>query len=204
MMSLTDIDETTTVGDLMGALSEEEVTCFRATFGEAILDTMKDQPLAAVASGFGTFPLDCLTQENAIGASIALMSLQVGGLSDDSIACIADAYGEHGIPGASMDMVEAMRSFLYAQLCLTDEEAQALQGGVSADDAFPPPSQLRCVAEQIDLENYIKVLEAFAMLETATELPTPDPELTMIMAEMMAAQEACGIPTIIQGEGSLP
>ena len=204
MMSLTDIDETTTVGQLMSALSEEEVACFQAAFGEAILDTVKDQPLAAVATGFGAFPVDCLTEENAIGATIALMSLQAGGLSDESIACITDAYGEHGIPGASMDMVDAMRSFLFAQLCLTDEEALALQGGVSADDAFPPPSQLRCVAEQTDLENYIKVLEAFAMLETATELPTPDPELMMLMPELMAAQEACGIQTMFEGEGSLP
>ena len=204
MMSLTDIDETTTVGDLIGALSEGEAACFRTAFGEAILDAMKDQPLAVVASGFDAFPLDCLEPENAIGATVAMMSLQAGGFSDDSIACIVDVYGEHGIPGQSMDMVDAMRSFLFAQLCLTDEEALALQGGVSADDAFPPPSQLRCVAEQTDLENYIKVLEAFAMLETATELPTPDPELMMLMPELMAAQEACGIQTMFEGEGSLP
>ena len=197
MMSLMDIDETTTVGDLMGALSDEEAACFRTAFGEAILDAMKDQPLSVVASGLDAFPLDCLEPGNAIAATVAMMSLQAGGLSDDSIACIADAFGEYGIPGASMDMVEAMRSFLFAQLCLTDEEALALQGGVSADDAFPPPSQLRCVAEQTDLENYIKVLEAFAMLETATELPTPDPEFMMVTAEIMAALEACGIQTII-------
>ena len=195
MTSLTDIDETTTVGDLIGALSEEEVACFTAAFGEAILETVKDQPLAAVASGFGAFPLDCLTPENAIGATVALMSLQAGGFSDDSIACLVDTYGKHGIPSPTADQVQAMRSLFYAQICLTDEEAMAMQGDASPEDALPLPSQLRCVAEQTDLENLFKILEAFVMLETATEIPTPDPELMMLTADVMAAQEACGIPT---------
>ena len=204
MMSLTDIDETTTVGDLIGALSEDEVACFRAAFGEAILETVKDQPLAAVATGFGTFPLDCLTQENAINATVGMMSLQTGGFSDDAKLCIAAAYGEHGIPDPTMNEIDSMRSFIHGQLCLTDEEALALWGGVAVEVAFPLPSQLRCVEEQIDLENLIKVYQAFAELESATEVPALDPELMMATADIMAAQEACGIQTMFEGEGSLP
>ena len=64
---------------------------------------------------------------------------------------------------------------------------------------YPFPSQLRCVAEQTDLENLFKILEAFAMLENATEIPTPDPELMMMTADIMAAQEACGVQTIVPG-----
>ena len=60
-------------------------------------------------------------------------------------------------------------------MCLTDEEAMALMGDASPEDALPLPSQLHCVAEQTDLENVFKILEAFAMMGTATELPTPDP-----------------------------
>ena len=196
MMSITDIDENSTVGDLIGALSEEETACITAAFGEVILESMKDQPLAAVAASFELFPIQCLSEENAISAIVTMQSVQAGGFSDESVACLVQTYGEHGVPSATADQVQAMRSLLYGQMCLTDEEAMALQGDASADDALPLPSQLRCVAEQIDLESLFKILEAFAMLENATEIPTPDPELMMMTAEVMAAQEACGVQTI--------
>ena len=196
MMSITDIDENSTVGDLIGALSEEETACITAAFGEVILESMKDQPLAAVAASFELFPIQCLSEENAISAIVTMQSLQAGGFSDESISCLVETYGEHGVPSPTADQVQAMRSLFYGHMCLTDEEALALTGDVPAGEALPLPSQLRCVAEQTDLENLFKILEAFAMMGTATELPTPDPELMMVTAEVMAAQEACGIPTL--------
>ena len=204
MMSLMDIDGTTTVGDVIGALSEEEAACFQAAFGEEILETVKDQPVVAIATGFGVFPLDCLTPENAIGATIALTSLQAGGFSSESMACLVDTYTEHGVPDPAMGEVAAMRSYFYAQICLTDEEAMALQRNVPAEDALPLPSQLRCVAEQTDLENLFKILEAFAMLENSTEIPTPDPELMMMTAEIMAASGSLRVSTLSANKANFP
>ena len=200
MMSLSDIDETT----LIASLSEGEADCLRAAIGDASYEAMQDLTLSESAMGFDTFPLQCLEPDNAIDLSVAMMSLQAGGLSDDSQACIKDVFADLGVPGEGMSMTDSMRSFITMQLCLTDEEAQAMSGPVPEEDAFPLPSQLRCVSEQTDLENLFIVYQAFADLESSTEPPTPSPEMTKAVAEIMAAQETCGIPTIIQGEGSAP
>ena len=204
MMSLSDIDETTTGAELIASLSDDEAACLRAAIGDASYEAMQDLALSESAMGFDTFPLQCLEPDNAIDLSVAMMSLQAGGLSDGSQACIKDVFAELGVPSESMSMTDSMRSFITMQLCLTDEEAQAMSGPVPEEDAFPLPSQLRCVSEQTDLENLFIVYQAFADLESSTEQPTPSPEMTMAWAEIMAAQEACGIPTIIQGEGSAP
>ncbi len=203
MMSLSDIDETTRGAELIAALSEGEADCLRAAMGDASYEAMQDLTLSESAMGFDTFPLQCLEPDTAIDLSVAMISLQAGGLSDDSQACIKDVFADLGVPGEAMSMTDSMRSFITMQLCLTDEEAQALDmsGG---EDLLPLPSQLRCVAEQIDLENLFIVFQAFTDLELSTEPPTPSPEMTMAVAEIMAAQEACGIPTIIQGDGSAP
>ena len=204
MMSLSDIDETTTGAELIASLSDDEAACLRAAIGDASYEAMQDLALSESAMGFDTFPLQCLEPDNAIDLSVAMMSLQAGGLSDGSQACIKDVFAELGVPGEGMSMTDSMRSFITMQLCLTDEEAQAMSGPVPEEDAFPLPSQLRCVSEQMDLENLFIVYQAFADLESSTEQPTPSPEMTMAWAEIMAAQEACGIPTIVQGEGSAP
>ena len=203
MMSLGNIDETTTGAELIAALSEGEADCLRAAMGNASYEAMQDLTLSESAMGFDTFQLQCLEPDNAIDLSVAMISLQAGGLSDDSQACIKDVFADLGVPGEAMSMTDSMRSFITMQLCLTDEEAQALDmsGG---EDLLPLPSQLRCVAEQTDLENLFIVFQAFTDLELSTEPPTPSPEMTMAVAEIMAAQEACGIPTIIQGDGLAP
>ena len=202
-MSLGDIDETTTVAELVASLSEGEADCLRAAVGDAIYQAIQDLTLSESATGFDTFPLQCLEPDTAINLSVAMISLQAGGLSDDSQACIKGVFSDLGVPGQTRSMTDSMRSFITMQLCLTDEEAQALDmsGG---EDPLPLPSQLRCVAERTDLENLFIVYQAFADLELSTAPPTPSPDMMMAVAEIMAAQEACGIPTIIQGDGSAP
>ena len=200
MMSLSDIDETTTGADLIAALSEDEADCLRVEIGDASYEAMQDLTLSESAMGFDAFPLQCLEPDSAIELSIAMMSLQAGGLSDDSRACIKDVFTELGVPSQAMSETDSMRSFITMQLCLTDEEAQALDmsGG---EDPLPLPSQLRCIAEQTDLENLFIIYEAFADLGSSTEPPTPSPEMMMAVSEITAAQEACGIPTMTQGGG---
>ena len=178
MMSLSDIDETTTGAELIASLSEDEAACLRAAIGDASYEAMQDLALSESAAGFDTFPLQCLEPDNAIDLSVAMMSLQAGGLSDDSQACIKDVFADLGVPGEGMSMTDSMRSFITMHLCLTDEEAQAMSGPVPEEDAFPLPSQLRCVSEQTDLENLFIVYQAFADLESSTEQPTPSPEMT--------------------------
>ena len=126
MMSLSDIDETTMGAELIASLSEGEADCLRAAIGDASYEAMQDLTLSESAMGFDTFPLQCLEPGNAIDLSVAMMSLQAGGLSDDSRACIKDVFADLGVPGEGMSMTDSMRSFITMQLCLTDEEAQAM------------------------------------------------------------------------------
>ena len=203
MMSLSDIDETTTGAELIASLSEGEADCLRAAIGDASYEAMQDLTLSESAMGFDTFPLQCLEPDNAIDLSVAMVSLQAGGLSDDSQACIKDVFADLGVPSETMSETDSLRSFITMQLCLTDEEAQALDTS-GGEDPLPLPSQLRCISEQTELENLFIIYQAFVNLESSTEPPTPSPEMTKAVAEIMAAQETCGIPTIIQGEGSAP
>ena len=102
-----------------------------------------------------------------------------------------------------MSETDSLRSFITMQLCLTDEEAQAIDTS-GGEDPLPLPSQLRCISEQTELENLFIIYQAFVDLDSSTEPPTPSPGMMMAVAEIMAAQETCGIPTIIQREGSAP
>ena len=197
--SLADIGADATGADLISAISAEEAQCLRTTMGDPAYEAIQDLPLSTSGMGFDTFPLQCLSPGNATDLSVAMISLQAGGLSDESRACVKDVFTGLGVPSEAMSMADSMRSFITMQLCLTDEEAQAMSGPVPAEDAFPLPSQLRCVAGQTDLENLFIVYEAFTDLDPSTEPPAPSPEMLSAVAEIMAAQEACGIPTTIQG-----
>ena len=110
MMSLSDIDETTTGAELIASLSEGEADCLRAAIGDASYEAMQDLTLSESAMGFDTFPLQCLEPGNAIDLSVAMISLQAGGLSDDSQACIKDVFADLGVPGEGMSMTDSMRS----------------------------------------------------------------------------------------------
>ena len=113
-------------------------------------------------------------------------------------ACIKDVFAGLGVPSETMSEIDSLRSLITMQLCLTDEEAQALETS-GGGDPLPPPSQLRSISEQTELEN-----QAFVDLASSTEPPTPSPEMTMAVAEIMAAQETCGISTFIPGDGLAP
>ena len=197
IISLSDIDGATTGADLIAALSDSEADCLRSTIGDEGYEALQALTLSQSPLGFDTFPLHCLEQSNAIDLSVAMMSLQAGGLSDDSQACIKDVFAKLGVPGENMTETDSLRSFISMQLCLTDEEAQALDAS-GGEDTLPLPSQLRCIFEQTDLENLFILYQGFVDLGAGLEAPTPSPEVLAAVNEIMAAQEACGISTVSQ------
>ena len=197
IMSLNEIDGATTGAQLVEALSDSEADCLRSTIGDEGYEALQTLTLSQAPIGFDTFPLHCLEQANAIDLSVAMISLQAGGLSDDSQDCIKGVFVDLGVPGESMSETESMRSFISMQLCLTDEEAIALDPS-SGQDALPLPSQLRCIAEQTDIENLFIVFQGFVDLGAGSEAPTPAPELLTAFNEIIVAQEACGISTVSQ------
>ena len=150
MMPLSDIDETTTGAELIASLSEGEADCLRAAIGDASYEAMQDLTLSESAMGFDTFPLQCLEPGNAIDLSVAMMSLQAGGLSDDSRACIKDVFADLGVPGEGMSMTDSMRS-LYNHAALPDRRRSASHVGTCSGRrriSFALPTTLRIRADR--------------------------------------------------------
>lgn len=173
-----EITLSTTVRDIMDALSEEEVNCVRDAIGASTFYAVEDLPLAQVSSGTEGFPLECLTPDNVIGMSIVLMSAAVGGLSRETRNCIRDVAIEN--PNAllaSEDTADNPGDFIAAvqmHLCLSDEEYAAIAPGTDAE--LPPPTVLGCLVEQLG------GLEALA--ESFSEEAGPDAALVLFAAAL--------------------
>ena len=178
-----EIMPTTTVGELVAYLSEEEVSCLRSTIGEGIFNSIQGITFSALPPGTADFPVDCLSPESAINMQIAFMSAEVGGLSLETRGCIKALALENpavfGIGEPPANPGAALGAAMQMQLCLSDEEAAAF--GASSGGELPPPSVMRCVEEQIgDLEDLIAVFSG----------QEPDQEA---MLGLMAAAIECGL-----------
>lgn len=93
MMSMEElvITETTTGGDLMGMLSEQEASCVQAGVGDALYQLIVATPIMMMAGGdiSQTAPLfNCLEQDNVVYLAVAFLDLQAGGWSPESRSCI--------------------------------------------------------------------------------------------------------------------
>ena len=187
------IDESTTVGDLMAVLSEAEVSCLRDAVGEATLGAVLNIPLASAPAGaMDALPFECLAPESAIGIQIAFMSAAAGGLSAETRSCMSGIAMENpsalGIGGAPEDPAELFNAAIQIQLCMSDEEAARFAAG--SGEAMPPPSVMRCMEEQL------------GSLEGLITLFSGEPDLSKI-GEIMAAAQECGLEMAPPGGGSL-
>ena len=137
------ITEATTGGDLMAALSEQEVSCVRAGIGEALYQLMQGTPITLMAAGdiSQTAPLfGCLEEENVVYLSVAFLELQAGGWSEDTRSCITEVALTH--PNAvfirlgldtgdePVDPAVTLDYNLGIHECKSDEEKMAFTLGV--------------------------------------------------------------------------
>ncbi len=178
------IDDSTTVGDLMAALSEAEVSCLRDAVGEATLGAVLNIPLASAPEGaMEALPFECLAPESTIGIQIAFMSAAAGGLSAETRGCISDLAMENpsvfGIGGEPEDPTELFGTAIQMQLCMTDEEAARF--AANSGEAMPPPSVMRCMEEELgSIEDLLALFFG------------GEPDLAAL-GELMAAAETCGL-----------
>ena len=187
------ITESTTVGDLMAALSESEVSCLRDAVGEATLDAVMGLPLGSAPPGaMDALPFECLAPENAIGISIAMMSAAAGGLSAETRSCISGLAMENpgvlGVGEPPEDPAELFGTAIQIQLCMSDEEAARFAG--NSGEQMPPPSVMRCMEEQLgSLEDLLALFFG------------GEPDLAAL-GELMAAAETCGLEMTPPAGGS--
>ena len=176
-----EITDETTLSHVIAALSDDEVLCMRDHIGLGAFDVVLDIPLSALPPEIGELPVECLSEENAIGLGVAYLSRDAGGLDTETRSCVKDivtqtpAVLDVGEPPENP--IEIAAGLFGIQLCLTDEEAESLALG--GEDELPPPSALRCLAEQMG------GLEALlAALSQAEEDPS-------VILGLMVAAQAC-------------
>ena len=95
MTSLEDLVITgaTTFGDLMGLLSEQEVSCVETGVGADLYQLILGIPIMAMAQDdiSQSAPLfDCLEQDSALFLAVAFLDLQAGGWDPESRSCITE------------------------------------------------------------------------------------------------------------------
>ncbi len=190
------ITDTTTVGELMSMLSQDELMCLSDASGGA-LDAFRDVPLSAVPPETmeASLPFQCFMPETVVNIQIAMMSLQAGGLSAETTGCIRGVAMEHPDlfsdqePASPAEGVAQFGGFMQMILCMSDEEAAAFAG--DDDPGFPPPSALRCMEEQLgSLEGLLTVFMG------------AEPDLAAL-GELFAAAQECGLDLAPPGSGSL-
>ena len=86
------LDGSTTGGDFIDRISEQESACIEEAVGDAVYQAMLGIPLlAATGDSWGAAPLfDCLSTENAVLFGVALLDAAAGGRSEGTRMCIAD------------------------------------------------------------------------------------------------------------------
>ena len=198
---LLSIDETTLGRTVMESFLEAEVSCIRAELGDEVFQAFLDRPVLTDDTILDAFSFHCLATETASNMVIVMLSARVGGLSADSRSCLQVFHAENGFlpptPTSTSNDADSFRYAIKFQLCLTDEEAQAL-AAPGEDSSFMPPSDLRCVAWQTDIENFVTFYTGFP--ELLVEGGEPSPELTLAMSELVAAFEACGLDPVVVDE----
>lgn len=193
-----EITDSLMVRDIVAVLSQDEVACLRDAVGTDSFDALQDIFVATAPDSTVDLLFQCLTLENAVGIGVALMSAEALGLSAETRGCISDVAIENpsvlGIGEQTAEPEGAIGPGIHVHLCLTDEEAAALSTG--ADGELPPPSDLRCMVEE---------LGGFDALEelSSSEEPNPDAAFTLFVAAQACAGTGSALPEDETG-GVLP
>ena len=146
-----EITDETTLSHVIAALSDDEVLCIRDFIGLGAFEVALNIPLGALPADIGELPVKCLSEENAIGLGVAYLSRDAGGLDAETRSCVKNVVTQTpavlDVGGPPESPMEIVAGSFGIQLCLTDEEAASLALG--GEDELPPPSALRCLAEQM-------------------------------------------------------
>ncbi len=176
-------------------LTDEEVSCMRDTFGEELLEQIKDLRITTnlATDPNSRFIFECINQVSINRIGLALMTVEAG-LSEETAACIfqviantPDPYDlQAGMTEGSLEVepVHLLEAEPTTIRCLNDEEALATFGQMNvildrADTlrggdvlAMLNPLELSCVQQKVDadvldrLRDYT-VMESF---RTASEI----------------------------------
>lgn len=176
-----EITDETTLSDVIGALSDDEVACIQDAAGASVLTAILNVPLSALPSELSEPPPECLSEESAIGLAVAYLARDAGGLDEETRSCVKNVATQFP---AALDIgdppenpIEIVAGSFGIQLCLTDEEAANLAPG--GEDELPPPSALRCLAEQMGGQEAL-----LAALSQGEEDPS-------IILGLMVATQSC-------------
>ena len=155
---------------VLGMLSEQEQTCIGGKVGQAAYQGMLDQPLASVVTVPGQLDmiLDCMEPANAAELAIIGIGAVAGGFADESAMCLRALYTTAGVSNFPLEWQRRPAGDPPGPplLPLSDRRGSAGALPVHGHSHAIPPSALRCVDEQIGLEQFLP-----AMAGDLTQLP---------------------------------
>ena len=171
----------TTGKDLMDALSDEETSCIKTAFGEAVYQILLNTPIMLAGSDpSAAAPLfACLATESVVVLGVSFMDAMSGGWSDETRTCIIDVGLEHPdavLTGLGMDpgdaaAVAATHPYLVEFYnCFSDREKVeflvSFQAEVDSQTsterdliAVLPESEVACIRDSLTQEQFDMLLE---------------------------------------------
>ena len=106
-------------------------------------------------------PAEVPAPESDADLAVAAVSTAAGGLTSDSAACLRALYATTDVleipSGLGEDSEDILLAFRFL-LCLTDGEAQKLISQPSDGTIELKPSGLRCVDDQVGIEQFVDAL----------------------------------------------
>ena len=193
------IDQNTLGRDLFNMLTKAETECIRADIRDHEYENLLDTPVLSTHFYFPS--IQCLDDQKTIELSLAFLDRAIGGLSGDSRSCLEDVYIKHG--GVDLGFIlygwdswdAVSRFYPHFKACLEDDEAAALS--IRYDQYVrPPPSQVRCLLQRIDSDQYVKYID----LRRIAVKGEPPSEYAEIRDALLPSFSECGIDAYVHDE----
>lgn len=172
-----DVASADSLGALMAQLPTSETACLRDALGAERYQALLAQPPRLSASGLPDAAAGgCFSGETLLLLTIAGLELEAGGLSEQSAACVRNAFGAVEFTSGDGDadtQTAAFGAITGLLFCLTDDEAGRISIGRILGDDSPALSAMtlrdaRCLVERVDLA---LLQEALAQVSAGAPLP---------------------------------
>lgn len=154
-----DVASADSLGALMEQLPASETACLRDALGAERYQALLAQPPRLSAAGLPDAAAGgCFSGETLLLLTVAGLELEAGGLSEQSAACVRNAFGavEFTGGGDADAQTAAFGAITGLLFCLTDDEAGRISVGRILGDDSPALSAMtlrdaRCLVERVDL-----------------------------------------------------
>ncbi len=196
------IDASTVGQDVLAQFTDDEASCVLDVVASETVEDLTARPVLEEEWWFEGFPFNDLAEETAIDLSIGLAAVAAGGMDEETRQCLGKAYEEPGAiefefilssEFASGREIDAVAFVLQFALCLTDDQAKAFEERRPPFAELPPPSDLRCAFDEVEVEQSVAVVAGRGQFLTGR----PSPEFRRSWEAVSSAFVSCGVEDFV-------